>query len=102
MLTIETIKEARERISSRIHRTPVITSRLFNDVAGKQVFFKSLHSSYKFVKQNFANTKEFISVAQKGSKASGFDRELSYELKELMQLRQMMMECQQRRECKRP
>jgi threonine dehydratase len=40
MLTIETIKAARERISSRIHRTPVITSRLFNEVAGKQVFFK--------------------------------------------------------------
>jgi threonine dehydratase len=40
MLTIETIKAARDRISSRIHRTPVITSRLFNEVAGKQVFFK--------------------------------------------------------------
>ena len=40
MLNIETIKEARERIASRIHRTPVITSRQFNEVAGKEVFFK--------------------------------------------------------------
>ena len=32
--------QARERISSRIHRTPVVTSHLFNEVAGKQVFFK--------------------------------------------------------------
>jgi len=40
MLTINTITAARERISSRIHRTPVISSRLFNEVAGKQVFFK--------------------------------------------------------------
>jgi threonine dehydratase len=40
MLTIELIKEARERIASRIHRTPVVTSRLFNEVAGREVFFK--------------------------------------------------------------
>ena len=40
MLTLDTINAAHNRISSRIHRTPVITSRLFNEVAGKQVFFK--------------------------------------------------------------
>jgi len=40
MLTIELIDAARERISSRIHRTPVMTSRLFNEVVGKEVYFK--------------------------------------------------------------
>jgi threonine dehydratase len=40
MLNIDQIHEARERISSRIHRTPVLTSRQFNDVAGKEVYFK--------------------------------------------------------------
>lgn len=40
MLTIDMIHAARERIAPRIHRTPVLTSRLFNEVAGKQVFFK--------------------------------------------------------------
>src|ERR1043165_2005341 len=40
MLNIQSIQEARERISARIHRTPVITSRQFNELAGKQVFFK--------------------------------------------------------------
>lgn len=40
MLTIDMIHEARERISSRIHRTPVITSHQFNEIAGKEVFFK--------------------------------------------------------------
>lgn len=40
MLRLDNITAARERISSRIHRTPVITSRLFNQVAGKEVFFK--------------------------------------------------------------
>ena len=40
MLNIETIQEAHARIASRIHRTPVVTSRQFNEVAGKEVFFK--------------------------------------------------------------
>lgn len=40
MLNIETIQAARERIGSRIHRTPIITSRQFNEAAGKEVFFK--------------------------------------------------------------
>ena len=40
MLTIDMIHEARERIGSRIHRTPVITSRQFNEASGKEVFFK--------------------------------------------------------------
>ena len=40
MFNIDQIHEARERISSRIHRTPVLTSRQFNEVAGKEVYFK--------------------------------------------------------------
>jgi threo-3-hydroxy-L-aspartate ammonia-lyase len=40
MLTTDLIHEARERIAPRIHRTPVVTSRQFDEVAGKQVFFK--------------------------------------------------------------
>lgn len=40
MLSIGLINEARERLRSRIHRTPVITSRSFDEVSGKQVFFK--------------------------------------------------------------
>ena len=40
MLTIELIKEAAARIAGHIHRTPVITSRSFNQRAGLEVFFK--------------------------------------------------------------
>lgn len=40
MLTTQLIHEARERIAGRVHRTPVVTSRSFNDVAGCEVFFK--------------------------------------------------------------
>jgi threonine dehydratase len=40
MLTIELIKQAAARIDGHIHRTPVITSRSFNERAGREVFFK--------------------------------------------------------------
>ncbi|HVS81068.1 MAG TPA: threonine/serine dehydratase [Pyrinomonadaceae bacterium] len=40
MQTLQLIKEAAARIAGRIHRTPVVTSRSFNEVAGCEVFFK--------------------------------------------------------------
>ncbi|HVG38193.1 MAG TPA: threonine/serine dehydratase [Pyrinomonadaceae bacterium] len=40
MLTIESITEARERIAPFVHRTPVLTSRTFDEAAGRRVFFK--------------------------------------------------------------
>lgn len=70
--------------------------------SGKPTYFRSLNSDTKFKKENFVSNKEFMAVAQKGSKASGFDRELPYELSELMKLRQMMMECQDKGQCAGP
>ena len=40
MLTLDLINQAAERIAGRVHRTPVMTSRAFNEVAGCEVFFK--------------------------------------------------------------
>jgi threo-3-hydroxy-L-aspartate ammonia-lyase len=40
MLTIQLIEEAAARIAGHVHRTPVITSRSFNERAGCEVFFK--------------------------------------------------------------
>ena len=40
MLTAELIHEAAERIKPYVHRTPVMTSRAFNEAAGCEVFFK--------------------------------------------------------------
>ena len=40
MLTLELIREAAARIDGRVHHTPVMTSRSFNEVAGCEVFFK--------------------------------------------------------------
>jgi threonine dehydratase len=40
MLSVDTIHEAAERIRGHVHRTPVVTSRSFNEATGKEVFFK--------------------------------------------------------------
>ena len=40
MLTLDLIKQAAARIAGRVHRTPVVTARSFNEVAGREVFFK--------------------------------------------------------------
>jgi threonine dehydratase len=40
MLTLDLIKQAAARIAGRVHRTPVITSRSFNELTGREVFFK--------------------------------------------------------------
>src|SRR2546426_8347613 len=40
MLTLDLIKQAAARIAGRVHRTPVTTSRSFNEAAGCEVFFK--------------------------------------------------------------
>lgn len=40
MLTLDLIRQAAARIAGRVHRTPVITSRSLNRIAGCEVFFK--------------------------------------------------------------
>jgi threonine dehydratase len=40
MLTLDSIRQAEARIRPLVHRTPVITSRTFDEAAGRRVFFK--------------------------------------------------------------
>src|SRR6202165_6387177 len=40
MLTLDLIRQAHARIEGRVHHTPVLTSRSFDQVAGCEVFFK--------------------------------------------------------------
>jgi threo-3-hydroxy-L-aspartate ammonia-lyase len=40
MLTLELVEEARARVRGFVHRTPVLTSRSFDERAGREVFFK--------------------------------------------------------------
>jgi threonine dehydratase len=67
MLNIDMIQEARERIASRIHRTPVITSRQFNELAGKEVFFKceNLQRAGAFKIRGATNKIQSLSAAEK-------------------------------------
>ena len=37
---IAEIKSVRARIDTMIHRTPVLTSRFFNEIVGAEIFFK--------------------------------------------------------------
>ncbi|HXM33827.1 MAG TPA: pyridoxal-phosphate dependent enzyme [Pyrinomonadaceae bacterium] len=67
MLTPKLIHEARERISSHIHRTAVITSRAFDEAAGKQVFFKceNLQRAGAFKIRGATNRILSLTVAEK-------------------------------------
>jgi threo-3-hydroxy-L-aspartate ammonia-lyase len=40
MLTLDFIREAAERVRPFVHRTPVTTSRTFDEAAGRRVYFK--------------------------------------------------------------
>lgn len=40
MITLTDIQAAQERLAGRVHRTPVMTSRTFDEITGRRVFFK--------------------------------------------------------------
>lgn len=49
----------------------------------------------------FRSLRNFVSISQKGGKKAGFDYELENTLEELMDLRQMLMKCQDEGRCVR-
>lgn len=67
--------------------------------SGKTVRFRSLNSNVQFKRDNFLSNPQQVAVSQNGTKYAGFDFELGYELRELMQLRKMMIDCQASRQC---
>ena len=74
MLTIETINEATERIRDRVHRTPVVTSRSFNEATGKEVFFKceNLQRAGAFKIRGATNKILSLSNEEKGRGVAAF------------------------------
>lgn len=52
--------------------------------------------------KNFNQVQKFISISQDGGTEKGFDMTLGYSLDEMMALRQQLMTCQERGECRRP
>lgn len=70
--------------------------------SGRTIYFESTSDHKRYDQSLFSNVQSFITVAQKGSRAVGYDVELDYPLDELMQLRSMMIRCQDEGQCARP
>jgi hypothetical protein len=64
-------------------------------------FFLANRREVVFRRPQFEGTPRFISIAQEGSESAGFQDELPYTLGELMELRQMLMDCQDRGRCRK-
>lgn len=75
-------------------------SRFLKAIGGKQrLYFESTDDHRQYGQDQFEGVHDFITIAQKGSKAVGYDRELDMTLSELMQLRSMMLDCQAKGAC---
>ncbi|MBC7464431.1 MAG: hypothetical protein H7256_00435 [Bdellovibrio sp.] len=78
--------------------------RFFRNIrSGKVLKFDwNFDGTKEFKREQFLTTEKFISIAQKGAKDVGYDDELPYTLKELMQLRARILRCQDLEGCKKP
>ncbi len=70
--------------------------------SSQRLYFWSSATHEQFDRDQFDSIQEFASIAQKGATHYGYDDELEYSLSELMTLRAMLMECQDRGECAHP
>lgn len=76
---------------------------LKNIKSSKALKFKWLDDpSLKLKKTQFNKVSEFYSIAQSGTIQDGYDFELPYTLRELMQLRSDILRCQSFRQCLQP
>jgi hypothetical protein len=70
--------------------------------SSKPIKFKWLDDpTFVLTKEQFSKVSEFYFIAQAGTQTEGFDYELPYTLKELMQLRSDVLNCQARGQCPR-
>lgn len=83
-------KDQRQRFLTHVKSSKALTFKWLSD------------PKEKFTKTQFNKTNDFISIAQMGAKAKGFDVELEYTLDELMQLRTDIIHCQDSGECLKP
>ncbi len=78
-------------------------ARFVNAVnSGKNLYFRAVLSKETYPSKIFQNVREFTTLGQKGTKKSGYDSELEYDLRELHNMRGEMLDCQSREECPRP
>lgn len=87
---LEKAKDQRQRFLTHIH-------------SSKSLKFKWLDDPTRpLSKEQFSQVSEFYFVAQAGTQAEGFDFELPYSLRELMQLRTEVLRCQTYGGCSKP
>ena len=88
MLTLKLIREAAARIAGRVHRTPVVTSNSFNQVAGREVFFKceNLQRAGAFKIRGATNKIQSLTDDEKrrGVIAVPFIRKLRYDARKVI------------------
>lgn len=76
--------------------------RFLSHLKDKDLYFYSTSNDQTYDYEQFKSVKEFSTLGQKGSVATGYDDELEYDLRELRNLRYEMIRCQERGECARP
>jgi len=72
----------------------------FQNSLSKNIELHDFESDYQ--KSQFSNVQKYVAIAPKGAKAAGFEIDMENTLSELMQLRDMLMKCQQSHECAAP
>lgn len=72
----------------------------FQTYLGRNITFKDADEK-KYSKEAFNNVKKFFTISQEGGLNQGFDFELSLNLKELMELRKRLLDCNAQGKCPR-
>ena len=70
--------------------------------SGKKLYFRSTLDQHSYSSEVFENVNDFTTMGQKGTKKSGYDAELEYDLSQLHKMRGEMLDCQSRGECATP
>lgn len=80
-------------------------NRFLTNLRGRRVNWMKIlapgYDDWTMNARNFDSNFEVGYIAQKGSKRSGFTKELEFDLSDAMKLRQRIMECQKERRCAR-
>lgn len=69
---------------------------------GRNLEFVNTATHQRYDAEQFLHVNEFISIAQKGTTAVGYDMEMEYSLGEFNALRMKMIQCQKQGECAKP
>lgn len=86
---LEKAKDQRQRFLTHVRSSKLIKFKWLDD------------PTRVLTKEQFSKVSEFYFIAQAGTQAEGFDYELPYTLRELMQLRSDILNCQARGQCPR-